>query len=200
MNFTRDPAFWILIGFNLWCIYYYEKNPDGFPTIVWLYWAQSVLIGLFNFLDMLTLSNAIPGSMTFNDKPIDTRFRQKGCLAFFFLVHYGIFHLAYLVFIMAQLDEGNIDWLFVLLGVAVVALELLISFIRRKSLQGTMHIDVGKMFFLPYLRVVPMHLMILGPAFLHWEASTIFLVLKTIADVLGYFLSMKIMRPPMTPV
>jgi hypothetical protein len=42
------------------------------------------------------------------------------------------------------------------------------------------------MFFLPYLRIIPMHFMILIPAFLNLKPALIFLVLKGIFDVVGH--------------
>ena len=50
----------------------------------------------------------------------------------------------------------------------------------------TEDVNIGAMFFLPYARVVPMHLMILMPQFLHISGNAIFLVLKTLADVIMY--------------
>ena len=63
------------------------------------------------------------------------------------------------------------------------------QFIQHKRFQKDHEVDISKMFFLPYLRIVPMHLMILGPAFLGWEPSTIFLVLKTVADLIMYLIT-----------
>jgi len=191
-RFLYDPSFWILVAFNGWCIYYYQQHPDAFPTIVWLYWGQSVLIGVFNFFDILTVKNPAPNTMKFDNG----KEAKGGCLALFFAVHYGIFHFVYLIFIATMFTKvGAVDWLFVLMGLVAVGMELLISFARRRSMRREGLVNVGALFFLPYLRVVPMHLMILTPAFLNMQASTIFLVLKMIADVLGYFLSTRIMRP-----
>lgn len=49
--------------------------------------------------------------------------------------------------------------------------------------------NIGKMFILPYLRVIPMHLTILLPAFPGVSAITIFLILKTLVDVLFYLIA-----------
>jgi hypothetical protein len=56
-------------------------------------------------------------------------------------------------------------------------------------LQKTMSINFGKLFLLPYLRIVPMHLTILAPALFGLKPSTIFLVLKMIADLVMYFVT-----------
>lgn len=183
-----DPAFLFLIAINVWCIWYYQNNPDEFNTLLFLYWGQSVLIGLFNFVDLLTIKNIIPGSMTINNSPVEDSAKTKGCAAGFFAFHYGAFHLAYGIFILIY-TRLKIDFHFVLLGLAAFSLSLVIEFMRHKQWQRNNTVNLGTMFFLPYLRIIPMHLMIMGPAFLKWEASTIFLVLKTAADVVMYLIT-----------
>lgn len=189
-----DPAFLFLIAINAYCIWYYQNNPGEFNTIVFLYWGQSLLIGLFNFVDILTVKNIIPGSMEFNKSPVKNTSKSKGCAASFFAVHYGFFHLAYGVFLLVY-TKLKIDLNFLLIGLAAFSLNLIIEFIRHKQWQNNNAVNLGKMFFLPYLRIIPMHLMILGPAFLNWEASTIFLVLKTIADVIMYLVTSPVYKP-----
>lgn len=183
-----DPAFLFLIAINAYCIWYYQNNPDEFNTVVFLYWGQSVLIGLFNFIDILTVKNIIPGSMEWNDKPVTNTSKTKGCAASFFAMHYGFFHLAYGIFLLI-FTKLKIDFHFVLIGLVAFSMNLIIEFIRHKQWQATHSVNLGKMFFLPYIRIIPMHLMILGPVFLHWQASTIFLVLKTAADVIMYLVT-----------
>jgi hypothetical protein len=188
-----DPAFLFLIAINGYCIWYYQQNPGEFNTIGFLYWGQSVLIGLFNFADILTIKNIVPGSMEWNDRPLQNNRKAKGCAAAFFAVHYGFFHLAYGMYLLFY-TKLRIDFNFVLLGLAAFSFSLIIDFIRHKQWQADHPVNLGKMFFLPYLRIIPMHLMILGPAFLHWKASTIFLVLKTLADLIMYFITSPLHR------
>ena len=178
-----DPAFLFLVAINVYCIWFYQNNPGEFNTLVFLYWGQSVLIGLFNFVDLLTVKNIVPGSIVMNNEPVTNP--KSGCTAGFFAVHYGMFHFVYLIFILVQ-TRLKIDFHFVLLGLVAFSLNLILQFIRQKQWERTHAVNLGTMFFLPYLRIIPMHLMILGPVFLHWQASTIFLVLKTVADVVMY--------------
>lgn len=185
-----DPSFWILVSVNVFCIYYYQMHPEGFRTIVWIYWIQSVLIGLFNFLDLLTVKFPAPGSMTFNDKPINGSGAGKGCVSLFFLFHYQFFHLVYAIFIAVQV-KGTIDLNFILLAIAAITLELTLGFIRNKQLQKKITINYGQLFMMPYLRIIPMHLMILAPAFLGIRNSMVFLVLKLLADAGMYLLTRK---------
>jgi hypothetical protein len=79
----RDPAMWSLILLNLLFIYEFKDDPRQYTSIIWLYWCQSVLIGVFNFFDMITLKNVDVSDMTFNNKPATTK-QAKGSLPFFF--------------------------------------------------------------------------------------------------------------------
>lgn len=186
-----DLSFWLLIALNLYSIYYFYDNPDGFKSIVWLYWVQSVLIGIFNFLELLTAKNPDPVSFTINDQPIDGSLGHKGCTSFFFLIHYQFFHLAYGIFLLIQV-KGTVDMNLIYIGVPLLLIELTGAFIRNKRSEQSKMVNYGMLFTLPYLRIIPMHLMILAPAFLGWEPSIVFLILKTIADMGMYLLTRKL--------
>ena len=183
-----DPAFIFLLLINAYCIWYYQAHPNEFNSLVFLYWGQSVLIGLFNFVDMLTVKNVIPGSIKLNEKPVTDTAERKGCSAFFFLVHYGFFHFVYGIFILIY-TKLDINFKFVWIGLAAFSLNLIIQFIQHKQLQQTTAANLSTMFFLPYLRIIPMHLMIILPAFFHVQASILFLLLKTAADIIMYLIT-----------
>ena len=117
--------------------------------------------------------------------------QAKGCTSVFFLFHYQFFHLVYAIFILVKVGV-KVDFSFILITIAAMLLELSVSFIRNKRLQQNIQINYGQLFFMPYLRIIPMHLMILGPAFLGWQASTIFLVLKMLADIGMYLLTVNL--------
>ncbi len=183
-----SPAILFLLLGNCYCIWYYQSHPDSFGTIVWIYWFQSVTIGLFNFLDLMTVENFDASGMKMNDGPVTKG--NKGCAAWFFLVHYGMFHLVYGIFLITGMytQHAHVDKMILLLGVATFFLETLFNFMRMKKLEKAMTMNLGVMFFLPYLRIVPMHLMILLPSFLGVKPSLLFLILKTGADILSYIL------------
>jgi hypothetical protein len=100
--------------------------------------------------------------------------------------HFGIFHLAYVVFIFSGVISGdtpNLD-----LGLLVCCLAFLVN-------HGYSYMpNVGTMMFTPYLRVIPMHLtVLLGGAF----AGTglfVFMILKTISDILMHWVEHKVMH------
>ena len=183
-----DWSLLVLVIFNLYLLDYYQKHPTEIGSLIFLYWAQSVLIGVVNFFDILTVPHIEPGSMTMNDKPVEDNAKSKGCIAFFFLVHYGVFHLVYLVFILVKIP-ANFNYIFMLTGIAILAANLIIDFIRRKMQQKNKAVNIGTMFFLPYARIIPMHFMILLPEFIKVSNLTVFIVLKIVMDLLMHFIT-----------
>lgn len=113
----------------------------------------------------------------------------KDATAWFFLFHYGFFHFVYFFFLISITKLSLFDWGLFKYYLAVFFVFQVINFIQRKMQSGNKPVDIGRMFFTPYLRVIPMHLCILLPAFLHVPSLTIFLVLKVIADVFMYALT-----------
>jgi hypothetical protein len=185
----RDPALWTLLLLNILFIYEYSNDPRQYTSIVWLYWCQSVLIGIFNFLDMITIKN-VNADITVNGKPA-TRAQAKGCFPFFFLIHYGIFHFAYLFFLLIDFKLTDTNFSYLKWALAGVFLQQVIHFAQLKVKYAETTRNVSSMFFTPYLRIVPMHLTILLPKFLGWTPGLTFLILKTIFDVVGHLVTTK---------
>ena len=184
-----DIGFWTLLAWNIFLVYYQFQHPETFKTILWIYWAQSVIIGLFNFFDILTLQKVQVGSWNEDGKPVSDA-KAKGCASFFFLFHYGFFHFGYIIFLFAFVKTtGTFDFNFFGLSIIIFFLSQLIWFISRKTTYAKVPGNIGKMFMLPYLRIIPMHLTILLPAFIGVSAITLFLLLKTLADVTFYLIA-----------
>lgn len=181
-----NPSFLFLLAGNIYCIWYYENHPDAFVTVVWIYWFQSITIGFFNFFDLLTIKNYAAGNFKLNNNPVTAA--NKGCVGWFFLFHYGFFHLGYAVFLLAGLGIRSVNKLVLLIGIAVFFLESILNFMRQKQIERTVTLNLSTMFFLPYLRIIPMHLMILLPAFFGFKPSLLFLGLKMGADILSFLL------------
>ncbi len=200
-----DPSFWILLIANVYLVYKYEQNPDIFTTLIWLYWSQSIIYGFFNFFDILTtkyvdLSTQLQpslGSENSTDKQKDIR----NATAWVFLFHFGFFHFVYFIFLLTMTTLKLFDWVFFKYYILVFVVFQVVSFIQHKIQNKNKPADIGKMFFTPYLRIIPMHLCILIPAFVHITNLTVFLVLKVIADVLMYVLtSSNYQKNPMAEV
>lgn len=185
-KYLSDPSFLLLLAGNLFCIWYFQQYPGGFATVVWIYLLQSIIIGIFNFIELLSVSNYDTTDFKINGQPVSEK--NKGCIAWFFLIHYGLFHFVYLVFILIRFGIRHIDKIFLLIGIAAFLMESLSGFIKRNRAVQATKPNIGSMFFLPYLRIIPMHLMILLPSFTGLQPSIIFLGLKMAADILSYML------------
>ena len=181
-----DPSLWVLIGINVYLTWYYYHQPGVFTTLLWLYWAQSVMLGLFNFLDMLTIRQAQAP-----DKETSGIFAFKRPAAFFFLFHYGFFHFVYFFFLLSMKSSGPFQWPLFKNFLLAFIFGQVINFIQHKIQQRKQAANLGAMFFIPYLRIVPMHLTILLPNFLPISNLGIFVVLKSVADVLMYVVTNK---------
>jgi len=193
LNWKRtltDPSFWILLLANCYLVYKYEQNPDIFSTLVWLYWSQSSLYGLFTFLNILTTKTpaSIDETTTAEGLPNGKR-SLKDVSAFFFLAHYGFFHLVYFVFLLTMTKLSLFNWPFFKYYLGIFFISLAVNFISHKIQKRTLGDDLGKMMLLPYLRIIPMHLCILIPAFVGITSLTVFLVMKVVADVFMYALT-----------
>ena len=193
LNWKRtltDPSFWILLIANCYLVYKYEQNPDIFSTLIWLYWSQSVLYGLFAFVNILTTKTPASIDETTGDNGLPNGKRSlKDATAFFFLAHYGFFHLVYCIFLSTMTKLSLFDWQFFKYYLGIFFLSLAVNFISHKIQKRTLGDDLGKMMLLPYLRIIPMHLCILIPAFLSVTRLTVFLVMKVVADVFMYALT-----------
>jgi hypothetical protein len=80
-NVLGDRSLWFLLLANGVTILLAIAQDWNLSTLLWIYWCQSVTIGVLNFVRMLELGEPKP--------------------AIFFLLHYGFFHLGYLVFLTA---------------------------------------------------------------------------------------------------
>ncbi len=156
--------------------------------VLWVYWAQSVIIGWFNFWRMLGLKEFSTQDLKMNGQRVKPTDKTRRQVSFFFLLHYGLFHLAYLFAIVGMHSEEESSLLRpgLLLMIAVFFANHLYSYyFNQKRTQDCLP-NIGSMMFLPYARIIPMHLtMFLGAAAANnIIAMVIFLSLKTLADVI----------------
>lgn len=174
-------------------------------TVMFIYWAQSIIIGIFTIVSLLT-AVASPVNTGRDDeptqKPVSAFMSKRGftlykCgIAGFFALHYGIFHYAYYTFIVedglfGQINFSNADIYF---ACGLFFINHLCSFIYYRRKSGSSAASMGDDFFAPYSRIVPMHLTILFGGIITLVlqafgiASTlpvlvIFLVFKTCVDL-----------------
>jgi len=176
-----------LIGANLISIFLALKEGWNLQDLMIIYWAQSVIIGIFSAMRMLALENFTTVGMFQNGKPVPMTPKTKRSMAGFFAMHYGGFHFVYLVFILSNernAFDGNL--FFLTLCVLVFLVNHYFSFTEYREQDAIRTPNIGNIMFFPYLRIVPMHLtIILGGAFSGAGTGMLlfFLILKTLADV-----------------
>ena len=196
--FKPDLSLLILIISNLITIILAITQHWNLISIMWIFWVQSVIIGIFNFIRILTLKEFSTKNFKINDHSVEPTESTKKFTAFFFLIHYGIFHLVYMIFLLSNHAELNgipITYNITLnsseiMGIIIMGLIFfgnhLFSFIYNYEKDSKKVRNIGTVMFFPYARIFPMHLTIAFGLFLINDAGSIFLflILKTIADVI----------------
>ena len=161
-------------------------------SILWGYWLQSIIIGVFTFIKILFIRiEEYP--------PIHPQFRLHR-YALYFAIHYTIFHIVYAAFLIGFSSQtgGTFGYLqppnFV--GVATVGALFFVNhtytffkyyILDRKQIR----FFARTIFVEPYTRIIPIHLSLFAAAYfvtMYSNAETFiivfFLVLKTLADIL----------------
>ncbi|MDP6670705.1 MAG: DUF6498-containing protein [archaeon] len=197
----RDPTLISLILSNLLTIALAVIYNFNIMAILWVYWSQSVIIGLFNVFRILSLKNFSTKGFRINQKPVEANRAALVLVAFFFAIHYGMFHFVYAFFlgiftVMGQTGTGALslsDFGYIGFMAIVFFANHLFSFLHNRK-QDVGKQNIGRVMMYPYARIIPMHLtIILGGIFLTTGATgagllIFFLGLKTLADVAMHFL------------
>ena len=142
------------------------------------------MYGIFNFVDMLTTPN---GNVNLDQTDTGQANTPGGInMAWFFLFHYGFFHFVYFIFLATMAKSGPFEWTFYKTYLLLFFGAQVIAFIQHKIADKKKPLNLATKMVAPYLRIVPMHLCILLPAFFNWSNLTVFLTLKVVADLVAY--------------
>ena len=182
-RFYADFSFWALMASNLTVIAWALSEGWSLAIIMWIYWSQSVFIGIFWFVKMLKLKEFSTKGVRVNGRPVKPTEKTKKEAAVFFLIHYGSFHFAYCLFLGGKFKSVLMFQLLVSVGIFLV--YECYSFFYNKKWQTKGKPNIGMMMVFPYARVIPMHLTICI-AFSDWgqkQTLTLFLFLKLLADM-----------------
>jgi uncharacterized protein involved in response to NO len=154
--------------------------------LLWIYWGQSVVIGYYNVHRIVDLDRISTDGFISNIRPVEPSCETQRCTAVCFALHYGLFHLVYGVFLLTtfRIQPG-----FPVAGVLLCILAF--WFTHRFSYRFNRERDravpnIGSLMFFPYVRIIPMNLVILlgGPiAGDNTLALVLLLLLKTAVDV-----------------
>ena len=174
--------------------------PPGW--LLWPYWLQSVVIGVYARQRMLGLDRFGTAGFTSNGRPVpEDDPASKRATARFFALHYGAFHLGYLVFLCeAHPLHARWDWLVLIACGASFVLSQRETYAVQHAADLRGRPNLGALMFTPYLRIVPMHLAIVFGASLGDGTSmlVVFTALKTGADLLLDHVDRRIATPRRT--
>ena len=179
----EDPSVISLLIANFITAFFAFSKGWSILFILWVYWFQSVIIGFFNFIRILSLK-APKVNIYRKKKIVRVSSFVKILLALFFLFHYGIFHLVYFVFLLAgstftflsrvevvtplgrilkPLTKGDVS--IILLSSFIFFINHLFSFFYHRESDRKKE-TISRLMFYPYLRIIPMHLTIILGGFL----------------------------------
>ncbi len=176
------PSLLTLLLVNVATIVIAILEEWSLPTILWSYWAQSVIIGLFQYRKMLDLKNFSTEGLKMNGKSVSATETSKKRTARFFILHYGFFHFVYALLLGSLAHSA--DWRSVLIAGAGFFANHWLSYRANKTQDETRMQNIGHVMIFPYLRILPMHFFVVfslpfvGTA----PALIFFLSLKTAAD------------------
>lgn len=154
--------------------------------LLWPYWIQSVIIGWYARKRMLNLVYFSTEGFTSNGQPVPENETGKRSTTTFFVLHYGGFHAAYLMYLLI---EHRVSELWDILALLACGVSFVLSQRQTYAAQHAADLrgkpNLGRLMFTPYLRVLPMHLGIIfgggsnGGAWM----LVLFTVLKTLSDI-----------------
>ena len=209
VDFSK-PSTLSLIFSNLLVIFFAIVDGISANEVLWIYWFQSVIIGIFNFIKMITLKDySTEGFRQGNKQVLPTRATAISS-AIFFLFHYGFFHLIYAVFLGAFSEFSNASGTssgnkYLLLSAGVFFISYLIEFINSRKEQPDELPNLGAIMFAPYARIIPMHLTIILGGFIGAAGSffstntnlsiiVLFIGIKTVVDLITHSIDFKSLK------
>lgn len=210
-----DPSVLSLLASNavliIWAII--ERWPLIF--VVCVYWAQSVIIGFFWLLTILTYGKL------YVVKPVDDHeecsalgLTERAGIAGFFALHYGMFHVFFVLWMLrgllppmmeriggesagAEISLPDLPLRTLLIFAGAFFITRLFAFVREQKEFARKQANAAKLTWFPYARIIPMHLATFIGAALDeggitpQSALVFFLVLKTAADVFMHIVQRK---------
>lgn len=217
----RDRALLAILASNALTAVVALVSGWGLLQLLWPFWVQSAVIGWFSMQRILKLQDFCTEGFRINKRPVEPTPATRTQTAIFFALHYGFFHFIYFVFLagftagaaagggsIAVTNSSTGEVMQVAMG-QVRALDWLLFaalgfvFWRTHAASHREHVaadlagrpNIGTLMFMPYLRILPMHLtLILGMVLSGGGAVLLFLGLKTAADAGMHLLEHALLR------
>lgn len=166
---------------NVLTIGYAVYEHWSLANVMWLFWFQSIIIGMFQAKKMLDLKQFSTKGMTYNNESVPETLASKKKMVFFFLFHYGFFHVMYLIFLLGKFEAFPEKTVYV--GVCAFFVNHLYSYLVHRAEASEKIRHLGHMMVFPYFRVLPIHLSFVFAPGVGTLSLISFLLLKTGADV-----------------
>lgn len=182
---NMDGSVWFLLSANIFSLVIAWYQEWTTVSLMALYWAQSVIIGVAHVGRILSLHKYTTGTFTADGQRTDPETSDKWVAAFSFIAYYGFMHAMYLSFIIDFAKDGTLFDLWFWVCAAVFALNHLWSYFYNINLDRHGTPNLRKLLEIPLIRIMPMHItIIVANIFVNTIAGLmLFGALKTIVDV-----------------
>ena len=154
--------------------------------LLWIGWGQSVFVGYYNVHRIVDLDRFTTDGFLNGIHPMKSTCETQRCTAVGFALHYGLFHLVYGVFL---LTTYRIQPNFPVVGMLFCIFAF--WFTHRYSYYYNRGRDldvpnISTLLFFPYVRIIPMNLvLLLGSQYVGEDtlALAVLLIIKTAVDI-----------------
>jgi len=172
MLYTKPTVLFTLVLANLIPLFGVLFFGWDASTILFLYWCENIVIGIYNFKKIKKAQGKptpkdtieLTGYMSNNKSAADVK--SKTLLALFFAIHYGMFTFVHGIFVLILFGIPDISSRSFFLALTSLFISHGISyyqnFIGNKEY---MQASPQRIFIQPYRRVIIMHLTILASGF-----------------------------------
>jgi hypothetical protein len=189
MNRLYDTRGWqllLIVIFNMYLLVQIWFEPNSIYTALLLFWTQSILIGAANVIRIFAVKNLAIHSSSNQGYGLFRRLFLAG----FFTIHFGFFHLAFLLFILTlrfNNTELSLQPGILLPGIIILAIGTISGLpgsIYRMSQRGA---GIAQVMFAPYLRIFPIVvLIIINARYPDFRGIALFVLVKMLAELLLY--------------
>lgn len=175
------PEMWLVLLSNALIFFLPDFSLRDAITLIWIYILQSLLLGLVHFFKLLFYRFAPEAQDGLVSRG------GKRFTAFFFLVHFGFFHVVYILFTGT---EGVKTGLVLLAGLVYLSGQMF-SLIHEIPNENTGERKQSSFMMRPYARIIPIHVaVILGSLFGSAGIWLVLICLKLLMELLIVWLQM----------
>ena len=164
--------------------------------MMWVYWAQSMCIGFWGVVNMLSLKDYSTEDFFLGEFNLRPNIFTKLLTLFVFVVLFGFWHLVYAAVLGKYTTNAGRAFVLVVGAGGVFFFNQFYSFVFKKVryYKGDKP-NIGDVFCFPLYRLWPMHFTMIGAAvvwaatgleFIERAAIVIFVLLKTLVDAATY--------------